>query len=158
MESSQGSGFDIPVPVRMTQSPGINSDTAGRQSPAPSNRTSLFSRLLKPGHQGPLFPEYYSVPVRWFRRGAVLPFDVYGKDSQGEVARITSPVRGHDADPESLEDEEGVSVICLKSDSGAALLCYLDDNLEEILADPELSNQEKAELFYYLAYWRLRAA
>jgi HD-GYP domain-containing protein (c-di-GMP phosphodiesterase class II) len=54
--------------------------------------------------------------------------------------------------------DEDPTVVLLKKESRLDLLHYLDRNLDDILANPVMSVPEKAELFYYLGYRRMRAA
>ncbi len=156
MESSQGSGFDIHVPTRMPQSPGARTDTFRRQGFDSGNRTNLFARILKEGQHGPITQGYYSIPDHWICRGRRIPFGVYGKDPTGEIAMILEPNRVFAEDGQDAHT--GPPPIFLKKDSRSEFLYYLDENLDEIVADSRMSPSDKAEIYYYLAYRRLKSA
>lgn len=156
MESSQENGFDIHVPMRMPQSPGANSDTARGQGFDSGSRTNLFARILKEGQHGPITQGYYSVPHHWICRGSRIPFGVYAKDSTGEIALILEPNRVFV--PDDQENHAGPPSVFLQKDSRAEFLYYLDENLDEIVADSRMSPSEKAEIFYYLAFRRLKTS
>jgi hypothetical protein len=82
---------------------------------------------------------------------------MYRQTPSGEVIRVCEPNRiflpGEDR-PEGGEDQ---AAVLLKKESRQDLLHYLDRNLDDIVASPRVGVSEKAELFYYLAYRRLRA-
>ncbi len=156
MESSQGSGFDIQVPMRMPQSPGANCYAARGQGFDSGNRTNLFARILKEGPRGQITQGYYSIPVHWICAGRRIPFGVYGKDPTGEISMILEPNRVFDRDDH--DPHAGPPPVFLKKDSRAEFLYYLDENLDEIIADSRMNPSEKAEIFYYLAYRRLKSA
>jgi hypothetical protein len=157
MESSQGSCFDRNVPSRMPQSPGVNGIRATRQGAGAGIRSSIFTRLLSTAHRGSVRPGYYSVPVYWICEGRRLPFGIYRRTDTGEVIRVCEPNRIYlplDALPITDEDP---SVVLLKKESRLDLLHYLDRNLDDIVSNPRMSAPEKAEIFYYMGYRRLRA-
>jgi hypothetical protein len=157
MDFSQRSRFDRNVPSRMPHSPGVNSERAMRYPAGSTAHSSLFTRLLSAGPKGALRPGYYSVPSYWICEGRRLPFGMFQKTITGEVIQVCEPNRIYlplDKIPISVEDP---SVVLLKKESRLDLLHYLDRNLDEILGHPGISIPEKAELFYYMGYRRLRA-
>jgi HD-GYP domain-containing protein (c-di-GMP phosphodiesterase class II) len=158
MESQQGSRFDSNVPSRMPQSPGVNSGLSRRHPTGTGPRFSLFTRLLTPPPQGALRPGFYSIPEHWICQGRRLPFGMYRKTPTGEVIRVCEPNRiflPGDGSPEGGEDH---GTVLLKKESRLDLLHYLDRNLDDIVAGSRMDVPEKAEIFYYMAYRRLRAA
>lgn len=152
MESSKGSRFDTQVPARMPQSPGVNSDGSRRQIDNSGTHSSSLARLLKPCSLGMLGSGYYSMPSYWICPGKQVPFGIYRKTKTGEVTSILEPKSTYD--PAS----NNPSSVLLRGDSRIKLLTYLDVNLEEIIASCLTDPFEKAEIFYYLAYRRLRVA
>ncbi len=141
----------------MPQSPGVNSERALRYPAGSAGHTSLFTRLLDAGPKGALRPGYYSIPSHWICEGRRLPFGMFRKTITGEVIQVSEPNRIYvpmDRIPLAVEDP---SVFLLKKESRLDLLHYLDRNLDDILAHPAVSTAEKAELFYYMGYRRLRA-
>jgi HD-GYP domain-containing protein (c-di-GMP phosphodiesterase class II) len=157
MESSQGSRFDSNVPSRMPQSPGLHTGRGSKYPDAAGARSTLFTRLLNAGPQGAIRPGFYSIPNYWICEGRRLPFGMYRKTITGEVIRICESNRIYlpmDALP--ITDEEP-GVVLVKKESRLDLLHYLDRNLDDIVANPQMSVSERAELFYYLGYRRLRA-
>ena len=155
MEASKGSRFDIHVPARMPQSPGVNSEGARRQTDDPGPHLSVLARLLKPCSLGLLGSGYYSIPSYWMCPGRQLPFGVYRKTHTGEIASILEPDSIYISPTDGMPDSASVLV---RGDSRIRLLSYLDVNLENIIAHRLTDPFEKAEIFYYLAYRRLRVA
>ncbi|MRR14119.1 HD domain-containing protein, partial [archaeon] len=148
----------ILLPSRMPQSPGVNSDAVQRSGGVNHSRLSLFARFLKSGAQGGFGPQYYSIPAHWMCPGKRMPFGMYRKTKSGEVILSHEPNRIYVPADNDLLDENYSPLVFLKRDSRGELLYYLDKNLDEIISDPRMRPSEKAEVFYYLAYRRLRTA
>ncbi|HQI00324.1 MAG TPA: HD domain-containing phosphohydrolase [Deltaproteobacteria bacterium] len=155
MEASKGSRFDIHVPARMPQSPGVNSEGARRHTDGSEHHLSVLVRLLKPSSLGLLGSGYYSVPSYWMCPGKQSPFGIYRKTSTGEIASILEPDSIYIPGADGTNEPDSV---LLRGDSRIRLLSYLDVNLESIIASRLTDPFEKAELFYYFAYRRLRVA
>lgn len=158
MDSSQGSRFDSNVPSRMPQSPGVNGGRARRYHTGAGPRSTLFTRLLNTGPAGSIQAGYYSIPGYWVCAGRRLPFGMFRKTVTGEVIQVCEPNRIYVPMDKLPITDEDPTVVLLKKESRLDLLHYLDRNLDDILANPLMSIPEKAELFYYMGYRRMRAA
>jgi HD-GYP domain-containing protein (c-di-GMP phosphodiesterase class II) len=156
MEASKENRFDIHVPARMPQSPGVNSEGARRQTEDDAGpHVSVLARLLKPYSLGLLGSGHYSIPSYWICPGKQVSFGIYKKTQTGEITSILEPNSTYI--PAANDMHESRSLL-LRGDSRVKLLSYLDVNLEEIITNRLRNPFEKAEIFYYLAYRRLRVA
>jgi hypothetical protein len=83
---------------------------------------------------------------------------MYRKTRSGEIILSHEPNRIYVPADNDLLDESYSPLVFLKRVSRGDLLYYLDKYLDEIISDPRMRPSEKAEIFFYLAYRRLRAA
>lgn len=151
--SSGFSGFDADVAQRMPQSPG-----RGGVSVSPSNKPPAGMAFL--GRLTTFRPVFctektlfMSVPLKWLCPDTRLSFGIYSR-SGTRMKPILSP--GQVFLPEHRQGIENNADVFIKSVSSSELIYYLDNNLDTILGHAGLALSEKAELFYYLAFKRIK--
>jgi HD-GYP domain-containing protein (c-di-GMP phosphodiesterase class II) len=159
MGNTGGSGFDTHIPLRMPHSPGVNSPARIKMISSKSRRASFLARLIDPGSFGHSKSRYCSIPSHWLFPGRRIPCRFYEKTLSGKLQAVYEAGGVYPQLETEKQAESGISRrLYLEKKLCAELVCYLDDNLDEILSSQYTGSAEKAELFYYMAYRRLKNA
>jgi HD-GYP domain-containing protein (c-di-GMP phosphodiesterase class II) len=154
-----GNGFDIHVPLKMPHSPGVNSSARIKIISSKSRRASFLAGLIDSGSAPHSESRYCSIPSHWLCLGRHIPYRIYEKTLSGKLREFHEAGKVYPQLNTEKQAENGVSRrLYIEKKLCSELVYYLDDNLDEILSNPYAGSAEKAELFYYMTYRRLKNA
>lgn len=143
MTNNGGNSFEFTLPSKMPCSPG----------PKRFHKSTSETKTTARTHESLL-----SIPIQWLCLKSRIPFTIYAGPTIDKMSTIIDYNRIYTHRYKSKLVKAGIDKCCIKKESIPELLYYVDNNIETILSNKDISPKDKTNLFYHTALRRTKRA